>query len=66
MANQIEDVLLLNPGSPTSPRLADPSVMILEITEENEIDVDVIKIGAPVCSSLQFAQSKVENSKKID
>ena len=40
--------------------------MILEITEENEIDVDVIKIGAPVCSSLQFAQSKVENSKKID
>jgi putative phosphoesterase len=66
MAEQIEDVLLLNPGSPTAPRLADPSVMILEITDDNEVDVEVIKIGAPVCSSLQFAQSRVESSKKLD
>jgi hypothetical protein len=65
MAEEVNDVLLINPGSPTVPRLSDPSVMILEIND-NEVDLEVIKIGKPVCSSLQFAQSKLENSKKID
>ncbi|KAF5066281.1 Calcineurin-like phosphoesterase superfamily domain protein [anaerobic digester metagenome] len=46
-------VLLLNPGSPTVPRLSDPSVMLLEI-ENQKIDTEIIKIGAPICKSLNF------------
>ena len=52
---QVEDVLLLNPGSPIVPRLADRTVMLLEINNKN-IDVEIIKIGAPVCSALDFDQ----------
>ena len=52
LMEQVKDVLLLNPGSPTVPRLADRTVMILEITED--INVDLIKIGSPVCSALNF------------
>ena len=50
-------VLLLNPGSPIVPRLADRTVMLLEINN-NEVDVEIIKIGAPVCSALNFDQYK--------
>jgi len=50
---QIEDVLLLNPGSPVVPRLADRTVMLLEIDDKN-VDVEIIKIGSPVCSALDF------------
>ena len=52
---QVEDVLLLNPGSPIVPRLADRTVMLLEINDNN-VDVEIIKIGAPVCSALNFEQ----------
>ena len=52
---QVEDVLLLNPGSPVVPRLADRTVMLLEINDKN-VDVEIIKIGAPVCSALDFTQ----------
>ena len=52
---QVEDVLLLNPGSPIVPRLADRTVMLLEINNKN-VDVEIIKIGAPVCSALDFDQ----------
>lgn len=52
---QVEDVLLLNPGSPIVPRLADRTVMLLEINDKN-VDVEIIKIGAPVCSALDFDQ----------
>ena len=52
---QVEDVLLLNPGSPIVPRLADRTVMLLEINDKN-VDVEIIKIGAPVCSALDFTQ----------
>ena len=41
---QIDGVLLLNPGSPVVPRLADRTVMLLEINNK-EVDVEVIKIG---------------------
>lgn len=54
---QIKDVLLLNPGSPTVPRLADRTVMLLEITSK-EVNVDLIKIGSPVCSALDFNKFK--------
>ena len=54
---QTDGVLLLNPGSPIVPRLADRTVMILEINNK-EVDVEIIKIGAPVCSALDFEQYK--------
>lgn len=54
---QIGGVLLLNPGSPIVPRLADRTVMILEINNK-EVDVEIIKIGAPVCSALDFDKYK--------
>jgi putative phosphoesterase len=50
---KIGDVLLLNPGSPTAPRLTDPTVMLMTI-ENGEIDVEIKKIGSPVCSALKF------------
>ena len=52
---QKEGILLLNPGSPIVPRLADRTVMVLEI-DNKEVDVEIIKIGAPVCSALDFDQ----------
>ncbi|WP_407392713.1 metallophosphoesterase [Methanobrevibacter sp.] len=54
---QKEGILLLNPGSPIVPRLADRTVMLLEINN-NEVDVEIIKIGSPVCSALDFDQFK--------
>ena len=53
----VEDVLLLNPGSPIVPRLADRTVMLLEINNK-EVDVEIVKIGAPVCSALDFDKFK--------
>ena len=52
-----EGILLLNPGSPIVPRLADRTVMLLEINDK-EVDVEIIKIGSPVCSALDFDQYK--------
>ncbi len=50
---ELDEVLLLNPGSPTVPRLSDPSVMLLEI-ENKKIDAEIIKIGDPICKALNF------------
>ena len=52
-----DGILLLNPGSPIVPRLADRTVMILEINNM-EVDVEIIKIGSPVCSALDFDKFK--------
>ena len=54
---QIEGILLLNPGSPIVPRLADRTVMLLKI-DKKEVDVELVKIGAPVCSALDFDKYK--------
>ncbi len=56
---QIEDVLLLNPGSPVVPRLADRTVMLLEINNK-DVDVEVVKIGNPICSALDLNKFKGE------
>lgn len=56
---QIDGVLLLNPGSPIVPRLADRTVMLLEINNKN-VDVEVVKIGNPVCSALDLDKFKGE------
>ena len=54
---QTEGILLLNPGSPIVPRLADRTVMLLEINNK-EVDVEIVKIGSPVCSALDFDKYK--------
>ena len=54
---QTDGVLLINPGSPIVPRLADRTVMLLEINNK-EVDVEIVKIGAPVCSALDFDKLK--------
>ena len=54
---QKEGILLLNPGSPVVPRLADRTVMLLEINNK-EVDVEIVKIGSPVCSALDFDRYK--------
>jgi len=50
---ELEDVILLNPGSPTTPRLSDPSVMLI-IIEEDELKAEIKKIGEPTCKALNF------------
>lgn len=54
---QKEGVLLLNPGSPNVPVLADRTVMLLEINNK-DVDVEVIIIGAPVCGALDLEKFK--------
>lgn len=56
---QIDGVLLLNPGSPIVSRLADRTVMLLEINNK-DVDVEVVKIGNPVCSALDLDKFKGE------
>jgi len=55
---KVKDILLLNPGSPTVPVLADPTVMLLDIVN-GEVNIEVVKLGKPVCKALNF--SKEEN-----
>jgi uncharacterized protein len=50
---ELNEVLLLNPGSPTVPRMSDPSVMLLEIND-SKVESQIIKIGNPICKSLNF------------
>ncbi len=48
---ELDEMLLLNPGSPTVPRLAYPSVMLLEI-RDGRVEAEVVKIGSPVCKAI--------------
>ncbi|BAI60903.1 putative phosphoesterase [Methanocella paludicola SANAE] len=51
------DVLLLCPGSPIFPRMADPTIAILHV-EGSEIRVDIIKTNTgQMCKSIDFARS---------
>jgi putative phosphoesterase len=59
--HQLGDMILLNPGSPTVPRLSDPSVMLIEV-KKGKIDANIVKVGSPVCKALNFRISK-ENEK---
>ena len=54
---KIKNILLLNPGSPTVPILADPTVMLVDITN-GKINVEVIKVGKPVCKALNLNEKK--------
>ncbi|MDR2873718.1 MAG: YfcE family phosphodiesterase [Methanobrevibacter sp.] len=57
LIEQANDILLVNPGSPTKPLLTDPTVMLMKI-EDGEVDVEIIKIGPPTCSVLNFKKEK--------
>lgn len=48
-----DNIILLNPGSPTVPRMSDPSVMLLYV-DESSVESRIIKIGDPICKSLNF------------
>lgn len=50
---KVDNILLLNPGSPTVPRMSDPSVMLLRILDST-VDSEIIKIGDPTCKMLNF------------
>jgi putative phosphoesterase len=51
------DVLLLCPGSPTVPRMADPSMALLDI-EGGEVKVSIIKVTTgQTCGYIDFARS---------
>ena len=56
---KIKNVILVNPGSPTNPRLSDPSVALMEINAD-EINFEFIKTGRPVCSALNFFEEKAK------
>ena len=58
-----DGVLLVNPGSPIVPRLADRTVMLLEINNK-EVDVEIVKIGAPVCSALDLKTRIIKKQNK--
>jgi putative phosphoesterase len=53
--NEIDEILLLNPGSPTVPRMSDPTVMLLKI-EGSTIDSEIIKIGESTCKALNLKE----------
>lgn len=48
-------VLTVCPGSPTYPRMSEPSVVRLDIREEN-VYVEVVPIGKPACEYLNFSK----------
>ncbi len=50
---ELDEMLLLNPGSPTVPRMSDPSIMLVDV-QENSLDARIIKIGNSTCKSLNF------------
>jgi putative phosphoesterase len=52
-----KDVLLLNPGSPTQPRMCEPSVMLLEVNN-GEVNAEIVVIGSAMCKSLDFSRFK--------
>ena len=54
---KIKGVILVNPGSPTNPRLSDPSVALMELNGD-KIEVEFVKTGSPVCSALNFFKEK--------
>ncbi len=53
---ELDKMVLLNPGSPTVPRLSDPSVMLVDV-DYNDLDARIIKIGDSTCKSLNFKGS---------
>jgi len=55
---KIDEVLLLNPGSPTVPRMSDPSVLLVGI--ENKImETEIIKVGDSTCKAILYKRERL-------
>ncbi|MFV9631759.1 MAG: metallophosphoesterase [Methanosarcinales archaeon] len=52
----IGDITLLCPGSPTSPRLSEPSVAELTI-QDGKVSAAIVNFQGDVCDSISFARS---------
>jgi uncharacterized protein len=50
---ELDEMLLLNPGSPTVPRMSDPSVMLIDVNDKG-LEARIIKIGDSMCKALNF------------
>lgn len=50
---KLEDILLLNPGSPTVPRLSEPSVMLLDV-DDSKVEAQIITMGKSPCKVLNY------------
>lgn len=50
---EVDKMILLNPGSPTVPRMTEPSVMLVDV-DENGLEAEIIKIGDSTCKALNF------------
>lgn len=55
LIEKVDDVLLLNPGSPTQPRMSHPSVMLLEVNG-SDVNAELVVIGRPTCKALDFSR----------
>ncbi len=53
----MKEILFVNPGSPTNPRLSDPTVMLMTIDNGN-VDIEAVKVGKPTCAALNFKPPK--------
>ena len=53
----VAKVILLNPGSPTVPRMSDPSIMLLEV-QDKELEAKIVKIGDSTCKAITFQRGK--------
>lgn len=51
------DVLLVCPGSPTSPRMSDPAMVMLDVTEGKVSGSVVMLKGASPCDYIKFMRS---------
>ena len=50
---EVDNILLLNPGSPTVPRMSDPSVMLIDV-ENRQLKLEIIKIGDSRCKIINY------------
>lgn len=50
---ELDNMVLLNPGSPTVPRMSDPTVMLVNLNK-NDLDARIVKLGNSTCKSLNF------------
>ncbi|MDR0911512.1 MAG: YfcE family phosphodiesterase [Methanobrevibacter sp.] len=57
LIEKVNNITLVNPGSPTVPRIDDPTVMLMKI-EDGEVDFELVKIAELTCSSINFANEK--------
>ena len=59
MINEVNGILLLNPGSPTVPRLCDPSVMLINVVDK-DVTAEIVPIGFCECESIDFARKHLK------